>query len=227
MNTQKGKAAVLWTGGKDSCLALLKAELSGDEVESLITFSSGDSEFRAHPLRFMKLQAEAMERPHHTLEINEPYKESYEETISKLKEKYGIGTLITGDIAEVDGQPNWIRECSKYSGVDVLTPLWGVDRREHIENIISHKFTTIFSCVKKPWFTEDWVGRELNEESLEDLSKINTENGVDISGENGEYHTLVTNGPMFKKQLQIDDYIKRTDDSLMYMDIEKISLIEK
>jgi len=227
MNTHKGKAAVLWTGGKDSCLALLEAELSGYEVESLITFSPGDSEFRAHPLKFMKLQAEAMERPHYTLEISEPYKESYEETISILKEKYGIDLIITGDIAEIDGQPNWIRECSKRSGVDLLTPLWGVDRRKHIENIISHKFKIIFSCVKKPWFTEDWIGREMDENLLEKLSELNLELGVDISGENGEYHTLVLDGPMFKKRLQIDDYVKRADDSLMYMDIEKMSLLDK
>jgi len=227
MNTHKGKAAVLWTGGKDSCLALLEAELSGYEVESLITFSPGDSEFRAHPLKFMKLQAEAMDRLHYTLEISEPYKESYEETISILKEKYGIDIIITGDIAEIDGQPNWIRECSKRSGVDVLTPLWGVDRREHIENIISHKFKIIFSCVKKPWFTEDWIGREMDENLLEKLSELNSELGVDISGENGEYHTLVLDGPMFKKRLQIDDYVIRTDDSLMYMDIKKMSLLEK
>jgi len=217
----------LWTGGKDSCLALYQAELLGYEVESLITFIPDDSEFRAHPLKFMNLQAEAMERPHFTLEISEPYKESYEKAIAYLREKHGIEILIIGDIAEVDGHTNWIRECSKYSGADVLTPLWGVDRHSHMENLISINLRVIISCVKYPWFSEDWLGREINENSLAELSKLNMEMGVDISGENGEYHTLVLDGPMFKKRLQISDYVKCTKDSLMYIDIKKMSLQEK
>lgn len=227
MSMTQSKAAVLWTGGKDSCLAFYEAQKLGYEVESLITFVPGNAEFRAHPVSIMKLQAEAMELPHYTIEIREPYKKSYEEAISILKEDHGINTLFTGDIAEFDGQTNWIRACSEYSGVNVLTPLWGVDRRKNIENLLFRKFKIIFSCVKKPWFTEDWLGKEINEDMLAQLTELNREYGVDICGENGENHTLVTDGPVFKKLIKIDNYVKRTDGNLMYIDIKKTFLYEE
>jgi len=175
----------------------------------------------------MKYQAEALNIPHYTVEVNEPFEESYEKAILSLRERRGIDLLITGDIAEVDGHPNWIRECSKYSGIDVWTPLWEVDRHKLIERFLSYKFRAIFSCVKKPWFTEEWLGMEVNENSLERLNKINAETGLDICGEQGEYHTLVLDGPPFKKSMHIAAYNKRAKDSLMYIDIQKVSLQEK
>jgi len=199
----------------------------GYEVGSLVTFVPAEPEFLAHPLSFMKYQAEALGLPHHILEVNEPFKESYEKAIHSLREGRGIDTLITGDIAEVDGHPNWIRECSKYSGTDVLTPLWGFDRHELIGRLLSYKFKVIFSCVKKPWFTEEWIGRELNEDSLEQLRKINAETGLDICGEQGEYHTLAVDGPPFKKSIHISAYSSCVKNSLMYIDIQKVTLKEK
>ena len=219
-------ATVLWTGGKDSSLSLYEAKLLGYEVRSLVTFVPREPEFLAHPVGFMKYQAKALELPHYTLEVNEPFKESYESAISSLREKYGIATLITGDIAEVDGHPNWIRECSE-SDINVLTPLWGRDRNELISRLLSYKFKVIFSCVKKPWFTSDWLGMELNEDSLEQLCKINVETGLDICGEQGEYHTLVLDGPPFKKSILVSAYSKREKDSLMYLDIQKVALQKK
>ena len=184
-------------------------------------------EFLAHPVSFMKYQAEALGLPHLTLEITEPFKESYEKAIQLLKEKYGVTALITGDIAEVNGAPNWIRECSKFSGMDVLTPLWKWERIDIINRLISCKFKVIFSCVKKPWFTNDWVGMEINPDSLEKLRELSGKTGLDICGEQGEYHTMVLDGPLFKKSIHITADGKLVKDHLMYIDIQKAVLQEK
>jgi len=221
------KAAVLWTGGKDSSLALYEAKLLGHEVRSLVTFVPSEPEFLAHPLSFVKSQAEALGLSHYALEVNEPFKASYANAIYSLQERHEIDTLITGDIAEVDGHPNWIRECSEYSGVNVLTPLWGCDRLELLGRLLSYRFRVIFSCVKKPWFTVEWVGEELNKDTLEDLCNLSVEKGFDVCGEQGEYHTLVLDGPLFQKTIHIDGYSKEAKDSLMYMSIEKMSLRDK
>jgi len=204
VNEMSKHTAVSWTGGKDSSLALYEAKLLGYAVTSLVTFAPNKPEFHAHPLDFMKYQADALGIPHYTLTIEEPFKESYEKAIHFLRERYGITTLITGDIAEVDGHPNWIRECSAYSGVNVLTPLWGCDRLELLNRLLTYRFKLIFSCVKKPWFTDDsLLGRELNKDSLEQLCRINAETGLDPCGENGEYHTIVVDGPLFKRKIRI------------------------
>ena len=142
-------------------------------------------------------------------------------------ERLRISTLVTGDIAEVNGHPNWIRECSEYSGVKILTPLWGNDRHELIVKLLSYKFKVIFSCVKRPWFTMEWLGRELDKDSLEELLILNAETGLDVCGEQGEYHTLALDGPLFQKSIWIDKYSKKAKDSLMYVNIQKVSLRNK
>lgn len=227
MNKMSKNAAVLWSGGKDSSLALYEAKLLGYEVRGLITFVPSESEFLSHPLNFMKYQAEALGLPHYTMDVNEPFKESCEKAIHSLKERYGIDTLITGDITEVNNPPNWISEFSEYPDVDILTPLWGCDRLELLNRLLSYKFKAVFSGVKKPWFTDKWLGMELNKDSLEWLCIINAETGLDICGERREYHTLVVDGPPFKKSIYINDYLKRVKDSLMYIDIQKVTLQEK
>lgn len=202
-------------------MALYEAKLLGYEVRSLVTFVPSEPEFLAHPLSFMRYQAEALGLPHYTLEVNEPFKESYEKAIHSLVERHRVDTLITGDIAEIDGHPNWIRECSEYSGVNVLTPLWGDRRLELLNRLLSYKFKVIFSCVKKPWFTIEWLGRELNKNSLEQLLTLSVETGLDLCGEQGEYHTLTLDGPLFRKNIRIGKYSKEAKDSLMYINIEK------
>ncbi|MBI4436040.1 MAG: diphthine--ammonia ligase [Candidatus Omnitrophica bacterium] len=216
--------ALLWTGGKDSTLALYEAKALGWEVAALVTFIPPAAEFLAHPLCVMKFQAEALGFPHYTFEVHEPFQAGYEEALHALKTKHGITQCITGDIAEVDGQPNWIRECSRSSGVHVWTPLWGRERRELLEKLLAHKFQIIFSCVKKPWFTMEWLGKTLDLNALEALEVLREKTGLDICGEEGEYHTLVLDGPLFRKRIRIDQYSKETKDSLMYLKIQKLSL---
>ena len=101
-------SAVLWTGGKDSSLASYEGKLLGYEAGSLVTFVLRGVEFRTHPLGFMRYQADALGIPHYTMEVTEPFEEGYKKAIRSLKEKHGVNTLITGDIAEVRGYPNWI-----------------------------------------------------------------------------------------------------------------------
>ncbi|MAE42942.1 hypothetical protein CMO93_04165 [Candidatus Woesearchaeota archaeon] len=231
-------AAMLWTGGKDSSLALYEAKLLGYEVKSLVTFVPPGPEFLAHPISFMKYQAEAIGLPHYTLEVNEPFKASYESAIHSLRERHGIDILITGDIAEITADipnvnsevknyPNWIIECSKYSDVKVLTPLWGIDRSKLIDRLLSYKFKVIFSLVKKPWFTIGWLGKEIDRNSLEELQNLSMKTELDVCGEQGEYHTLVLDGPLFKRSISIDKYSKEIKGSLIYIDIQKVSLKNK
>jgi len=221
-------AAVLWTGGKDSSLALYEATLLGYAITSLVTFAPDEPRFLAHPLNFMKYQAECLGIPHDILTVHEPLRESYEKAIYSLRERDGVTTLVSGDIAQVSGHPNWIRECSDYAGIDVLTPLWGSDRLELLNRLLSYKFKVIFSCVKRPWFTEEWLGMELDRVSLDRLCKLHAETGLDVCGEQGEYHSLVLDGPHFKKKrIHIVAYSKRAKDSLMFIDIQKVSLRKK
>ena len=218
---------MLWTGGKDSSLALYEASRDGYHVRCLVTFAPPQPEFLAHPLAFIQLQAQALGLPHSVIPINEPYAESYEAALSKLKNEDGIEVVVTGDIAEVGGSPNWIRERSRPVGMKVHTPLWGRDRNVLLEQLSDQGFKVLFSCVKKKWLTESWIGRELNAAAIADLRAVRDRTGLDLCGEEGEYHTLVTDGPQFARAIKVRAFSAGVTDSLAYIKIHELGLAAK
>lgn len=227
MNQPSGKAVALWTGGKDSCLALYEAECLGYQIKSLMTFTPQNPQFLAHPLHVIKFQAEALHLRHATIEITQPFNEGYKSALRFLKEQCDVSHVITGDIDEIRGHPNWVKEFAASSGIEVLTPLWKRDRKELLTRLIENNFKVIFSCVKQPWFGDDWLGTEFDTETIDRLCKIHGETGLDLCGENGEYHTLVLDCPLFKQRIRIDDFSKEAKDALMYLNIRNLSLVNK
>ena len=220
-------AAMLWTGGKDSSLALFEAGREGFDVRCLVTFAPREPDFLAHPLDFMKLQAEALGLPHYVLPVDPPFEENYETHLRAMRSDMGIDAVVTGDIAEVGGSPNWIRERSRPVGMRVHTPLWGRDRQVLLEQLLSHGFEVLFSCIKKRWLTESWVGRELDKRAIADLQIVRERTGLDLCGEEGEYHTLVANGPQFTRAIRVGAYSVRSTESLAHMAIDRLTLAPK
>ncbi|MEW6186024.1 MAG: diphthine--ammonia ligase [Thermodesulfobacteriota bacterium] len=221
------RASVLWTGGKDSALALYEARSAGVEIINLLTFIPEGADFLAHPLPFMRMQAQSLGLPHQTIAIEPPFEESYEKAISRLKEQYAIEALVTGDISQIDGYPNWIRERSKPSGLKVLNPLWEKERSWIMNRLLDTGFQVIFSGVNKTWLTEDWLGREINPHNLRQLEEIARAKGLDLCGEQGEYHTLVLDGPMFKQRIVIRAFERGQRDALCFLEIKEVVLQER
>ncbi len=218
------KAAMLWTGGKDCSLALYEARRDGYDVHCLVTFAPLQANFLAHPTSFIKLQAQALALPHYILSITEPFEKSYETALCKLRDEMGIETVITGDIAEVAGSPNWIRERSRPIGMNVHTPLWGRDRHVLLQEQLANGFEIVFSCVNTRWLAPRWVGRQLNDDAIGELRDVRDRTGLDLCGEEGEYHTLVTDGPSFNRPIRIRSHSNRIRDSLAYMEIHDMEL---
>lgn len=227
MNDPASNAAVLWTGGKDSALALHEAGLDGGRVRCLVTFGPPEPQFLAHPIALMKLQAEALALPHFLWPVREPFDESYEAGLRWLKETMGIDSVITGDIAEVAGNPNWIRECNRPVGMCVITPLWGRDRVELLQRLLAKRFKVVFSCVKTRWMTADWIGRELDHATIVSLRSLRELNGLDLCGEEGEYHTLVTDAPEFNRCLRLGTFRVREREDLAHLEIDSAELMDK
>ncbi len=207
-------AAVLWTGGKDCALAFFKAQQAGYTITHLITFAPKNPDFKAHPIHLIKKQVKAIGIPHLLITVIAPIKESYENTIQQLKELYKVNTLITGDIDEVDGHTNWIEECSLKSDMKVFNPLWKKERAYLLNELITNDFKVVFSLVKKEYLNSNWIGKTLDEKSINDLkNKLN----IDICGENGEYHTMVLNAPFFKHKVVINENEVTENDQYYYL----------
>lgn len=214
-------AAMLWTGGKDCAMALYEAARGERHVACLVTFAPPEPDFRAHPLAVMKLQAEAIGLVHRVIPIAPPFGRSYERALRRLRDEMDIDCVVTGDIAEVDGYPNWIRERSRPIGMKVHTPLWDRGRNLLLQQLLDRRFKARISCVNTRWLDGDWVGRELDEPAIAELRAIRERTGLDLCGEDGEYHTLVTDGPLFKQAIDVGSYSRRFEGSFAYMEIEE------
>ncbi|MDE0018246.1 MAG: hypothetical protein OXU51_18840 [Candidatus Poribacteria bacterium] len=214
MNNWK-KAAVLWTGGKDSALAF-QVSLNLYDIRRLICFVPADNrQFLAHPTELMELQAQKIEIPIEFVPISEPYKQSYRQQIEAMRDT-GIEILITGDISTVDGMPNWI-EAVAAGLVEVHKPLWESDRHAILDTLISNKFKVICSLAYKKHFQQTIVGRYLDAELISELKQL----PIDACGEQGEYHTWVLDAPFFKEPVQLEGTHVVDADAYYYLTYEQ------
>ena len=222
------KVAVSWSGGVESCLACHKAITKGYDVTHLVTFVLDSWPSICHPLPLMRLQSRAIGIPHLEVKVEAPYREGYRKAIARLKETEGIEGIVTGDIYVVDStHGRWMESVCEGSDVAVITPLWGQDTYHILNEEVSEGFRAIFTCVKQPWFNEEWLGRELNKSSLRDLKTLINKHGIDPCGEKGEYHTMAVDGPIFKEAIEISKFSKEKQDTLLFIKISEFSLKSK
>jgi diphthine-ammonia ligase len=199
----KTQCAILWTGGKDSGLAMHDAMAAGYTVNRLVTFAPKHPNFLAHPIPIMQQQAIALDLLHQIIEVGNDVANDYSVAISGLLDE-GITTLVTGDIDLVQGMPNFVRQCCAGLEIEILMPLWNADRLSVLQRLVDLDFEVIFSLVKEPWFVDgDWIGRRIDSACIADLQAMRAANGIDLCGENGEYHSLVLNAPMFKNRIEL------------------------
>jgi diphthine-ammonia ligase len=215
----------LWTGGKDSALAYLKVRKT-HHVAMLVNFI-WEKPSPSHPSLITKLQSEALREQFLWDRLQPPYLESYKESILELKNEYGIEAVVTGDITVDAFHGTWIDEVCKDTGVAVIKPLWEHEREQIMEEIVESGLKVIFTCVKAPWFTEEWLGRTIDEHCLQDLKLLHEKNGVDLCGEFGEYHTMVVDAPFFTKTICMSKFKKAKKENSFIMDPEGLSLKSK
>ncbi len=157
-----------------------------------------------------------------------PYFEAYRQTIFQLKKDYGVEGVVTGDISYVDSfHGNWIDDVCKDTGVKVIKPLWGLDRSQILTELVSSGFKVIFTCVKQPWFSEGWLGRTLDMQSIRDLKELNEECGMDMCGEMGEYHTMTLDAPFFTQTVQISEFKREKIGDAFVLEPIELSLAPK
>jgi diphthine-ammonia ligase len=215
------KVAVSWSGGLESSLACHKVIEEGHDVACLVTFVLGPYwPAMGHPPQIMRLQSESMGIPLVMLKVEEPYKEGYRKAIANLIETRGIEGIVTGDIYVVDDvHGNWMESVTEGLDIKVMMPLWERDTSEVLDDEMSSGFRAVFTCVKEPFFTEEWIGRELNKGTVKDLRALAEKNGMDPCGENGEYHTMVIDGPIFKKPIKIPEFTREKSETRFYMKV--------
>lgn len=192
-----------WSSGKDSALALHKLiERDDYTVEGLISTVTRDyKRVSMHGLReeILKKQAELIGIPLEIIYISsKSTNEEYEQTMKDmlmLHKKQGIGTLAFGDIFLEDLREYREENLSKI-GMKAVFPLWKRDTSELAREFMGLGFKAVITCVDSEQLDKKFAGREFDEDFLADIPA-----DVDPCGENGEFHTFVYDGPVFKRSI--------------------------
>ncbi|HDZ8842503.1 hypothetical protein [Aeromonas dhakensis] len=211
------RVIVLWSGGKDAMQALCHAREAGHQVVALATFAPPSPRFLAHPLSQVRRQAAALGLPHLLVTIEAPFDLGYERALTKLKDEWQLDGVVTGDIDSVGGAPNWIRERCRPLGLTVHTPLWQQPREALLADLLARGIVAHLSCVDTDVLTPEWVGRVLDKGALAELQQLAATRGFDACGEQGEYHTMVTDGPGFAAPLVLGRWQVARQEGLAYL----------
>ncbi len=196
-------AIASWSGGKDSCLACYKAIKAGHKIKYLLNFVSREYKrccFHGVKAELIKAQAELTDIPLAQKEVTanlKKYKEEFMEAVSALQTK-GVDEMVFGDIYLRD-QLNWVNRTCGELKIKPIEPLWGSEPDKIIEEFISAGFKALVVSCKAELFKKEFLGRYIDESFLAELKKRN----ICPCGENGEFHTLVVDGPIFKKRIEI------------------------
>ena len=204
MPTRREAVLVSWSGGKDSCLALHEIQKSPDlHVEALLTTVTRDFDrISMHGVRrvLLEQQAASLGLPLHQILIskgatNEEYESKLGEALRAYRDS-GINRMAFGDLFLEDIRAYRQRLLAKHDMVG-LYPIWGRDTDQLIRGFLAAGFKTAVVCVDPAQLDPSFVGRVIDDEFLAQLPP-----GVDPCGENGEFHTFVFDGPIFKNPIR-------------------------
>jgi diphthine-ammonia ligase len=194
------KVVASWSGGKDSCFACYKAIQEGHDVSQLLIMMSdlGTSNFHMIRSDMLDAQSQAIGVPIvKVMTTPNTYEENFKNALLKMKAN-GVEGIVTGDVFDVAlHEAGWLGRICKEVGLTPVRPLWHRDTQQILDEFISEGFKATVVRVKNDALGMEWLGREINKEFFADLLKLGT---VDPCGEHGEFHTFVTDGPLFKKQ---------------------------
>jgi diphthine-ammonia ligase len=203
-----------WSGGKECALATYKAISQGQEVLYLLNFISEDGErSRSHGIKasVLALQAEAIGIPLIQIKTSwENYEENFKKVVRKLKDK-GIEGGVFGDI-DLEEHREWVERVCREVGIKALLPLWGIEAEELIEELLKLNFKAIVVATR---LEETFLGKILDKALVRQFSKL----GSHPCGENGEYHTFVTDGPIFRKALKVTRGERKKRDNVWLWEI--------
>ena len=221
------KVVASWSGGKDSCFAYYKATKEGLDVVSLLTFMQSEDVSNFHEIKTVLLDAQAnsLDLPlSKRVTLPNMYEQQFKEALSEFKDK-GVEGFVTGDIYEVAmHEKGWLERVCKEVGLTPIRPLWQVDTTQIFKDFINAGFKATVVRTKLEVLGEEWLGRELNQHFLEDILKLPN---VDPCGEGGEYHTIVTDGPNFKKYINLLKTKTVSQKAYGYLDILEFTITPK
>jgi uncharacterized protein (TIGR00290 family) len=200
----KKKVTISWSGGKDSALALYKIQLSEDfEVVGLHTVINEETKrVGMHGVReeLIEQQAHALNLPLtkiylETSENHEAYEKLMRTFYGRCADEKLCG-VVFGDIF-LEDLKLFREKLLAHSSLEGIFPLWKMDTGILLKDFVHRKFKTVICSANARHFTAEQVGKTIDEEWMRNLPSE-----VDPCGENGEFHTFLYDGPIFKEPVR-------------------------
>ncbi len=202
------KLGVLFSGGKDSCLALNEVIKKGNTVSCLISLISKNKEsymFHTPNINITKIQAKCLDIPL----LQQETEGKKEEELMDLKKgiifaikKYKIEGIVTGAIQSVY-QSSRIQKICDELNIKCINPLWQKDQLEILNKIIEEKMEVIISGVFAYPLEKELLGNKIDNLFIKKMKKFKEKYKINPAGEGGEIETTVLDMPIFKKRIKI------------------------
>lgn len=210
--------ALMWSGGKDSALALLRARARGLPIERLLNFYDPASDrvrFHATRRELIRAQADAA-----GIELRQygtawdDYERTFREMLASLAGE-GFTGVVFGDIHLKDVRA-WYEDRVRAAGLAHVEPLWLERSPALLAEFVASGSRAVITCVELPKLGEAWLGRVIDERFANDIAS----EGVDAAGENGEYHSFVYASPLFSAPIRWRSGERRSDGDFLQLDLE-------
>lgn len=214
--------AVMWSGGKDSALALWRARREGLDVGWLVNVydrATARVRFHATPVGAIARQADAAGVALVSVPTDwETFDASLRDTFAALAQQ-GCRGVIFGDIHLADVRA-WYEDRTGAAGLEHVEPLWGEEPAALLAEFVEIGGRAVITCVESAKLDDSWLGRVIDEDFVRDIAATS----IDPCGENGEYHSFAFSGPFFEVPVQWRAGERREDGRFAQLDVDCASV---
>jgi uncharacterized protein (TIGR00290 family) len=207
-----------WSGGKDSAFALHEAVAAGAEPRQLISMMvEGGERSRSHGLsrEVLAAQVAAVGLP---IEFGAASWSGYEAELLRVLEgvvrEGGPSVGVFGDI-DMEDHREWVERVAGLAGAEACLPLWQRPRRRLMEEVLAAGFEAVIVAVRDGVLPPELLGRTIDAPLVAEIERL----GADAAGENGEFHTLVVDGPLFEHRLEVEPGESSLRDGVWFTDL--------
>jgi uncharacterized protein (TIGR00290 family) len=189
----------MWSGGKDSALALQRAIAAGTQIARMVNFhDAATRRVRFHATRVGMIQAQADAAGIELRAIGSSWPDLEARLVAELAalRSEGFAGVVFGDIHLADVRA-WFENHVKAAGLEHIEPIWGEEPAQLVSEFVEAGGRAVITCVDLSRLDSSWLGRIIDERFVDQIASTQ----ADPCGENGEYHSFAFQGPLFARQV--------------------------
>lgn len=223
---------ILLSGGKDSVYSAYLASKEHELVCAITIVSENSASYMFHTPNIDKvgLQCESMNIPlfiAKTKGVKEEELVDLKKAISDAKEKFNLDAIVTGAVGS-KYQADRIQAICDQLGLECINPIWQINQVQLLKDLVANNFHVIVGAIAAYGLDKSWIGKEIDEEMISKLKKLQETIGLNPAFEGGEIESFVIDCPLFSKKISIVDYsIEMEDEITGRMIINDAKLVEK